>query len=548
MSSLRRAARLALVVLALVALAAPAAAQTPRPLTVSYQSSTAVYLDGGRDAGLVPGARLRVVRNGETIAELEVDFVAEHSASCRVVLPRLEIRPGDRVVVLSLPEGETAEETAPVEPVRPEPETPEPEVYRATPRAADDGIRFRSSGSVSLTYLTATADGNRSRDETGGRISLRLSGIGGMPLQVRARARARHITRDGYGPSVAASQDSDRLYELSVAWAPEKGRFRVMAGRFGNGPYLGLGYLDGLLGEVRFTDTLYAGAFGGARPELGDLGFETGGSKYGGYLRWSKDDFASGGYGEIVVGGVSEQADGGEISRDYVTVESRFGRGADWWISQRAEIDVNRDWREEVTGKTSEISNAALAASFRISGGLRATLSYDQRRNYVTWESRPVLPEDVFNRYFREGGRLALEWRGSSGWSASFGGGVERADEVDDPTNSGFLSLFRAQAFGWPLMLGGDATFYAGGDAEGWVASLRGRWVFRGGHDVGLTLGGSEASLPDFPDLDSRLNQWIRVSGTVQLPARLFLFGEYEIQTGDDLEGDRAMIELGYRF
>jgi len=34
----------------------------------------------------------------------------------------------------------------------------------------------------------------------------------------------------------------------------------------------------------------------------------------------------------------------------------------------------------------------------------------------------------------------------------------------------------------------------------------------------------------------------------VQLPARLWLYGEYELQTGDDWEGDRAYVELGYRF
>lgn len=547
-SSPRRAVQLGLVVLALAVAAGDVRAQSARPIAVSYLSSTAVYLDGGRDAGLAPGARLRVVRDGDTIAELEVDFVAEHSASCRVVESSRAIRAGDRVVVLSVPEGETEPaEAAPATP-QPEPQVATSPVYRASAPSEPEKIRFRSSGSVGFGYRTFSDDGGRSSNESSGRLSLRLSGVGGMPIEVRARGRARSISRDGYGPSVARSQDSDRLYELSVAWAPEKGRFRVQAGRFGASPYLGLGYLDGVLGELRLTDTLYFGAFGGSRPELGDLGLQTGGAKYGGYARWSKQDFAAGGYGEIVLGGVTERAETGEVSRDYVTVESRFGRGADWWISQRAEIDINRDWREQVTGSTSEISNAALAASFRLGGSLRATLSYDQRRNYVTWETRPVRPEDTFTDYFREGGRVALEWRGGSGWTVSAGAGLERADQVDDPTNSGFLSLFKSQLFGLPLLVGGDATFYSGGSAEGWIASLRGRWVFRGGHDVGLTLGASEASLPDFPDLEARTNQWVRLSGTAQLPARLYLIGEYELLMGDDVEGDRALLEIGYRF
>ena len=46
----------------------------------------------------------------------------------------------------------------------------------------------------------------------------------------------------------------------------------------------------------------------------------------------------------------------------------------------------------------------------------------------------------------------------------------------------------------------------------------------------------------------SRSNQWARLSGTVQLPMRLWLYGEYEVQTGDDFEGNRAFVEVGYRF
>jgi len=186
-----------------------------------------------------------------------------------------------------------------------------------------------------------------------------------------------------------------------------------------------------------------------------------------------------------------------------------------------------------------------------LSSSLRASLSYDQRRNYLTWETRP-LPDEVFTRYFREGGRVALDWQTPTGWSASIGGGQERADDVDDPTDSYSLSLMRANAFGAPLLVGGDASFYSGGTAEGWVANLRARWSFRRGHDLGLTLGASEAEivpgLPGGATFEPRANQWARLSGTLQLPYGLFLYGEYEYDTGDDFEGDRAGLELGYRF
>ena len=69
---------------------------------VRYLSSDHVYLDAGSNAGLSVGMTVRVVRDGEAIAELEVVFTAGHSASCRIVSKVKDIVVGDTVVYLSL--------------------------------------------------------------------------------------------------------------------------------------------------------------------------------------------------------------------------------------------------------------------------------------------------------------------------------------------------------------------------------------------------------------------------------------------------------------
>ena len=536
--------------------AASAAADPSRPITVAYVSSGSVYLDAGRSEGVVAGTTVRVVRGGEKVADLEVAFVAEHSSSCRVIGAVKEIQKGDRVVIVSVPAAEGAQAVAPPAPV-PVPETPV-----TPPAVVDDGRtayelpqrarHTRIYGSVALGYRSFSTSGGPGSNESNGRLTLRMSEIGGRPLELRLRMRTRQISRDGYGPSVDTSQRSDRLYEASLAWEPADSRFSLQLGRLGAGPFLALGYLDGVLAQVRVSRHLFVGAFGGARPDITDLGFQTAGTKYGTYLRLASDrDGAADAdafYGEVVLGGISEKARNGDISRDYVTLESRLGSGSRWWLYQRAEIDLNRGWRQELTGSTSQVTNAALSASFRMSSSVRGSVSYDQRRNYLTYETRP-LPEEVFSRYFREGARAAIDWQSRSGWSASLGAGLERADDVDQPTNSAYFSLMDATAFGLPWLIGGDGSFYSGGTAEGWVANLRTRWSFRGGHDLGLTIGGSQAKLSGaFASSAPRNNQWARLSGTVQLPFRVYVYGEYEYDTGDDLEGNHALFELGYRF
>jgi len=539
-----------LLALALAALLPTSAAAAERPISVSYVSSSSVYLDAGRADGIGLADRLRVVRRGDTVALLEVDFVAEHSSSCRIVESHGEIRTGDRAV--RSPDADSGPQPAPAPATTPELDAPAPApvpvvIQTDEPAGYYRRPRTRTSGVVTLGFRSFDPGFGRSSTESLGRLSLRLREIGGRPWSLRVRGRAREIRRDGYGPSVEERQRSDRLYELSLAYDPPEGRFAFRLGRLSTGGFSSLGYLDGVLGEIRLGSLFAIGAFGGLRPDLTEFDLGSAGEKYGAYVRFATRRDGDAPYAEVLLGGASERAEGGDISRDYVTLESRFGSGSRWWLFQRAEIDLNRGWRREQTGSSSQVTNAALSGSVRLGRALRATVSYDQRRNYLTWENRPVLPEEVFTRFFREGGRVALEWQ-ARGWSASLGGGLERARDVDDPTTSAFLSVLKGGAFGRPLLLGGDLSWYQGGVAEGYVASLRARWSFRAGHDLALTVGGSETSLVEATLGPSRSNQWVRVSGTLQLPFRIFLFGEYELSTGDDLEGSRATLEAGYRF
>ena len=91
-------------------------------------------------------------------------------------------------------------------------------------------------------------------------------------------------------------------------------------------------------------------------------------------MRWARDPASGPVYAELLLGGATELDDEGEASRDFVAIESRFGSGSRWWLSQRAEIDLNRDWREEVAGSSSQVTNAAFACSqVKIQGSFEGT-------------------------------------------------------------------------------------------------------------------------------------------------------------------------------
>ena len=88
---------------------------------------------------------------------------------------------------------------------------------------------------------------------------------------------------------------------------------------------------------------------------------------------------------------------------------------------------------------------------------------------------------------------------------------------------------------------------FSGETSDGYRVSLRSRKYFNGGHDVGLTLGTSTTTnlIGGLPV--DRENRWIRLNGTARLPKRFFVLAEIEVTDGDDLAGERLILQLGYR-
>lgn len=540
----RRFFRILIAVLLAVALGAAARA-AERTLHISYVSASTVYVDAGRDAGLETGERLRIVRDGAEIAVVEVAWVAEHSASCVVVSETRAVASGDVAVFLD-PGGQVVPEPQP-----PEPEEPEPAPTVALPQPPNDGYGTvgrigtvnqpwaKTSGSISVRLQTYQ-DGvsGRGFDESTGRINFRLREIDGRPLEMRARLRSRDVRRDG----LSGNSTDDRLYELSLTYNPPEGRFSFQVGRLGASPFMSLGYLDGVLALVRFhDDAASVGAFYGLRPEIAELGFDSTGRKYGTFVKLEHRREETPFYAEAVLAGIGEYF-GGEVDREYVSIESRFGARR-WSFSQLAEIDLNSGWRKDVAGQSQQVSNLSLSGWFRATERFRLSVSYDRRQRYRTLDTRPI-PEEQFDDKLRQGLRLGFQYGKPRGlnFSATVG---RQTREGDEPTTSFAASVYHTGLGGGRWLLGADFSGYQGATVEGSLVTLRIRRVI-GRHDVGLVVGTSTTTVAFTGD--KRQNQWARLTGTLQLPKRFYVITEIEYDVGDDLEGQRLIVELGRRF
>ncbi|GBC80830.1 hypothetical protein HRbin09_02080 [bacterium HR09] len=337
----------------------------------------------------------------------------------------------------------------------------------------------------------------------------------------------------------------DRLYELSLEWRPSPSAV-VQAGRLVGGPFAAMGYTDGLLAQARAWRGLWVGAFAGRVVNLGSLQGEQG-TRVGGLIRVVAESTRSGAEGEFLLGAVSEKGPGGAVSRDFLSLEASWHQGGRWYVTSRGEIDVHRGWRRTLTGKTYQVTNAAFAASWQVSQQVRVSANYDQRRNYLTWDTRP-LPEDVFVRYFREGGRVALDWQGPASWRVTLATGLERPGAGAQATQSFYGAVSKGRVGRLPLAFGMEANVYRGGELAGWVANLRSSFHWANGNDIGLVFGRSVVSGLASWTKPHRQNSWARVFSDVKLAPGLYLRAELEKRVGDDSGGQQALADLVIRF
>jgi hypothetical protein len=550
---------------------APVVAQAPAPpplpppspggrrVTVRYRSAANVYLDAGRAQGLEVGDRLEVVAGQATVAELEVVYVAEQSASCKVVSETRPVRAGDVAALRARVSSPASSPTTPSAPPPPagaspaaaaavSPESP------AAGRASVRGPRNRVRGSASLGYYRSwdPSESGYDFEERTARLDLGVYDIGGQPLSFTLRGRSRQDVR-ARTLSARTPQDerTDRLYEVALRYEPPSDRVGFEVGRIGIYRFVGVGYLDGALARFRPARDVQVGAFAGRVAEVDGLGFNGTGSKYGGFVRLAPGGRYSSGAHDVMLAFVREDADG-DVSREYLSLESRFGKGSRWSLFERAELDLNTGWRQDLTRKSVQLSNVSLSGNLRVTPSAWAFVSYDGRRNYRYYQNR-VVPEEVFDDLLHQGLRAGINLSRPGGFGATAGFGMSlkepdpRHPELDVANAySGNAGLRHANLFSTGFSAGIDGSAFSNGYTDGGLLMAQLGRRFAGGHRLDLSFGRSLYRLKLTGQ--DRSTQWLRVSGRGELGRRVYLQGDFEYDSGDDLQGPRGFLELGVLF
>ena len=452
----------------------PASAQQVR-----YRTADTVYLTVGSAAGVAVGDRFEIVRNNAVIATVEVIFVAENSSSAKVISETTAIAAGD-----------AARATRPLArpPKPPATVAPNLDAPASAPRA------FALSGTAAID-----SESGENHDRSLGRLSLRARNILDLPLHARVRTR------------VSSQDNGNRIYDAHVAY--EGSFLGVRAGRIGNSPYVGLGYLDGVLVRVSITENIHAGAFGGFQPDVRDLTFDSDATKYGGFVR------VNGESADLVVAAATVG------DNPFAAIDGR------WSPSSRVSLFAH--------GRAGDESfNTMVGAMTQLSARQSLTLSYERVDPGPDDDLRTL--DETLDDFLRQG--IRVTYRGPY---AHLGAGIRSGDEDDDdPTYSATAGIGHPNLFG--LYTGISATGFSSAITEGVFAQARAGRRFGAGHTVELSVGALLIDENAIQDITT--TGWLRGALWIELPYDLFARGEVEVTSGDSRTGHRVSLGAGYRF
>ena len=506
---------------------------------VEYLSRENVYLSGGRAGGLSAGDRL-VIKKGTTIlAELEVVFVAEHSASCRIVRTSGKsgkIKVGSTAEVVRRIEASASDTVEIAKDSSKKISRPATVAYQPLPpRLANFGGRV----SMQMNHWEDRRNGGLNFNQSTLRFDFRARRLWDKELSFTFRGRER---RDRRGPAYTGQGSSTvsttYIQELSLANDNEAAPFNVYFGRISPPQIGGVGYFDGLLVQRNFSGRFRTGLFGGLKPwwQFSDSNLSL--QKYGVYLNFTGGEYTAT-YLDFTIAALGDYHLL-EISRELFYTQGFFNWANRFSLSHVAELDFNRSWRKQKAGTAITVSNVFLNARYRFNDRFTASLYYDTRKNYWTYETWS-LADSLFDSRLRQGVRLQGELRLPANWRTHAGAGYHKQSGGPGATYSYSIGGNKSGWLTRRTALSLQATGFFGAFQDGFNFSAHLQQSFWQADLVGLGYG---SMLYTSSVTTRRSNRWVELYFRKDLFSRFFLNGEYQYNYGDDIRGHQIQADV----
>ncbi len=525
------------IVIALALLWAGLAAAVEVTSSVKYISAEHVYLDSGSLKGLAVGQVGNVVRDGQAIGELEIVFVAEHSASCVISSQVQGLLAGDTVVF----------EVAADAPVVASPRQARRQRTRNAGTTADAPRRkakprLRGSIAMQWDHGEESDDGDLQTDTYRLPFRLRAQDVW-RGFDFRTRGSFRRLERGGFSANTPTGEWRNRIQEVALVRDGREQIWHLALGRIGGRMTNAAGPFDGVAVNRRMGPATRLGVFGGFAPEWGSLGFGTDDHLLGADFHFNRRT-AQGRSLDLVLAGIGRYRSG-EISREYVTMTTTWRGTQGLTLLQAAELDFNRGWRKDAGANTVELSSFAFTGRYQFNRQLAADLGYDNREPVRTWETRS-LPDSLFDDAGRKGLRAGVRLRPVGRVTVNLSGNLRRDDRSGEDITSWNARFSAPGVVGKRVVVHGGLRSFDGPWLSGWAPMLGVSAATASGYNLRAESG--YYSYTGNIDDSTRNNKWALLGVGKDLSAKVSAAVEYRQDWGDDIVGRRWFLELRRRF
>lgn len=505
---------------------------------INYLSKENVYIDKGEDAGLRVGDTLIVEKNGQPDASLVIIYTSQYSASCKILDHHFELQVGDQAKLVYRKEKIAGTSIVAVVSEK------TPDIPTRTRSSSKPWARISGRLSMQWYHLEDLSGHQLDFDQPTLRFDLKAREIWGKNYNLIIRMRLRKNERSrSYSTGIAQETFSNRIYTFYFSYEDPTTTFNYTVGRFQSNQMSGVGYLDGLFLRYNPSPRLYIGVYGGLKSSWQFAGSEESRQKYGLVFGYRSDRSAASRIETSLA--VNNEYNGKTISRENLYFQSSFIFKNRLFIYNSVDVDINRLWRKEKTSEDVSLSSFYLSARYRFSDLVMAGLSFDDRKNYYTYDTMEI-PEDYYDMAARYSFGADLNLYFPRNYTTSFQAGIRKRQNDTQTTYTGRASFRKSNLFIKKLSVGINLNLYSNYYSEGWIPTVFITKSFSSGHYLSITGGQNSYRLLSLEQI--RRNFWMRFNSQFSIWSGIYFSGYYNYDWGDDRQGYNFLIEIGYRF
>lgn len=513
---------------------------------VKYISHESYYINLGSKLGLSIGDTVTVKRNNRFIANLLVENIADHSASCKLLNQRSPIEQGDRVetfvrVVTHQPKRKNGSDPESLKTER------KSRFKQGQNRSLRKGKkreinRLRGRFSIQSLWFDDKSSSNRDYQQLGLRSKLTVEKFLGLPFELRFRWRSRaHHRERVLSSDISDNELTHNVYELGLVYQNGKSPFEFGFGRILSHQIRGLGYIDGGLFSFKMNGHWRVGVAGGTQPGLRNSAFQSNEQKFGLFVNFEKGNYQSRRISSTVA--FSGSYHGGKNSREFVYLQNNFWMGSKFSIYQTVEVDFNRGWKQDYGDKKVQLSNLFMSARYSPTDFISLSLSYDSRKTVRVFETRSI-PDSLFDETTRQGLRSGITLRLPHRMRLSGNFGIRfRAGGLRNTTSaSGALTV--RQIFNTWATFNARLSYFSTMFTKGYRPHISMRFPIKRG--LAINVGGGSYIYQT--SSRTSYDNWLETNGYYRINRWLFANFGYRMFIDDRLKSGRLFVECGVVF